>query len=170
MDLAIRLMGCFRCGAGIAQKWKQWQSKVILMWKGRPTVDVNTLLRHIARLPADTPLLAATLEADVTKSGVRTVWYKTQKEHLQGWLREYSGPGAYGRKGGFGRDAEFFYNHFQCAPGLFWLAEAAGVPKDLLMAAVTAVEAAGPNYARQCGALRRKIPWSEVEAKLQARR
>lgn len=129
-------------------------------------MEVKVLLRHIDRLPADTPMLAATLEAHVAGLKDRGVWYRTQKEHLQGWLRDYSGPGAYGRKGGPGRDAKFFYNHFQCAPGLFWLAEAAGVANPKLKAAVAAVTAAGPNLARQCAALRREIPWSEVEASL----
>src|SRR5262245_45052949 len=42
--------------------------------------------------------------------GETGVWYKTQQEHWLGWLREYSGPGAYGR-GNWKRSAEFVYNH-----------------------------------------------------------
>ena len=132
-------------------------------------MQIDTLQRIIARLSENTPMLAATLEAHLHEAGQRSVWYRTQKEHLQGWLREYDGPGAYGRKGGFGRDAKFFYNHFQCAPGLFWLAEAAGVADERLRAAVAAVEGAGQNNARQCAALRREIPWAMVEAKLLAK-
>ena len=128
-------------------------------------MDIPTLRRLVSLLPEDTPILAATLEAHV-EGAERTTWYRSQKEHMEGWLREYGGPGAYGRKGGEGRDAKYFYNHFQCAPGLFWLAEAAGVSPSKLQAAVAAVDAVGSNYARQCAALRREIPWSNVEQKL----
>lgn len=40
----------------------------------------------------------------------RPVWYQNQKEHWQGWLRDYCGPGAYGRRD-WNRSAEFVYNH-----------------------------------------------------------
>lgn len=39
------------------------------------------------------------------------VWYRTQKEHWLGWLRDYDCPGAYGRKVTGGRDSHFVYNH-----------------------------------------------------------
>ena len=32
-------------------------------------------------------------------------WYKTQKEHWLGWLREYHGPGCYGRQDSTPRNA-----------------------------------------------------------------
>lgn len=129
-------------------------------------MDIPTLLRLITKLSDKTPGLAA-FEAGLTDyRSDRPTWYKTQKEHLEGWLNDYRGPGAYGRQGGPGRDAQYFYNHFQCAPGLFWLAEAAGVSQERLKAASAAAATAGANYARQCAALRREIPWSEVAAAL----
>ena len=62
----------------------------------------------------------------------RTTWYETQQEHLLEWLREYSRPGYYGRANS-DRTAEFVYKHFKCAPGLMWIAQAAGAPRALLI-------------------------------------
>lgn len=93
-------------------------------------------------------------------SGGRT-WYETQQEHLLGWLFQYDTEGYYGRKYA-GRSAEFFYNHFNCAPGLLWLAEAAGAPRPLLLRAKRAVLAAGKQGSAQSAALRRILPWAAV--------
>lgn len=82
----------------------------------------------IERLPEKAPLAELFNERD-NLQGVGRVWYRNQKEHWLGWLAEYNGPGAYGRKNS-NRDAKFIYNHFQCSPGLLWLAEASGVDRD----------------------------------------
>lgn len=125
------------------------------------------LRNHIKRLSPRGPV-ARSLEQTISGGGMRVVWYATQREHLLGWLSEYDGPGYYGRSN-WNRSAEFVYNHFQCAPGLLWLAEAAGVPKFALVKARRAVLAAGENSAAQAGALRRVLPWPLVEALLKAR-
>jgi hypothetical protein len=97
----------------------------------------------------------------------RKTWYRHQKEHWQGWLCEYAGSGAYGRKSGQ-RDAAFVYNHIRCTPMLMWLAEAAGVPRARLMRALAAA-ARGSSAASQCAALRREIPWLVVEESIRRR-
>lgn len=122
---------------------------------------------HIKRLSPRGPV-ARSLERSISGGGMRVVWYSTQKEHLLGWLSDYDGPGYYGRST-WNRSAEFVYNHFQCAPGLLWLAEAAGVPRFALIKAKKAVMASGGNSASQAGALRRVLPWPLVEALLKAR-
>ena len=66
-------------------------------------------------------------------------WYKTQKEHWLGWLGEYKGPGAYGRKGGKDQGAEYAYNHIVEYRMLLWLIEAAGVESKLVKAAKSVV-------------------------------
>ena len=68
-----------------------------------------------------------------------TLLYGSQKEHWLGWLREYNGPGAYGRQTGKTRDAQFAFNHGQCAPMLFWLAEALEMPDARLTLAYSAI-------------------------------
>ena len=90
---------------------------------------IATLREHIKTLDPDTPMHRA-LEIELGEGvGFGKAWYGSQKEHWLGWLREYNGPGAYGRQTGKSRDAKFAFNHGQCAPMLFWLAEALELPK-----------------------------------------
>jgi len=122
----------------------------------------------VARLPSSLPLTDE-LEGRV-KGGAavgKRTWYSTQKEHLIGWLGEYSGQGAYGRQGR-NHDARHMYTHFQCAPGLLWLAEGVGVPHDLLVRGALAIRAAGPSGRTQSAAFRRVVPWECIEAALAA--
>lgn len=91
-------------------------------------------------------------------------WYRSQKEHVLGFLREYDGPGAYDRKG-FGHTARFWWNHFQCPPGLIWAAEALGVDGETVRRAYEAsidAEGAGKRLASQCAAIRKVIPWETL--------
>jgi hypothetical protein len=85
-----------------------------------------------------------------------------------GWLSEYDGPGAYGRKSWGGRTAEFVYNHIGCPPMVLWLAEAAGVPKKDLLAAKRFALSGGRNRNSHCALIRRSIPWSTIEKRLRA--
>ena len=104
------------------------------------------------------------LDVDLA-TGKSRAWYTSQREHLLGWLAEYPGPGAYGRANS-DRSAAFVYNHFQCAPGLAWLAEAAGIDAALVSAGCDAARAAGRCSAAQCGAFRRVVSWALVERAL----
>ena len=125
----------------------------------------KTLREHIERLSPAGPLTDA-LERAMPAHAPTATWYSDQKEHWLGWLQQYDGPGAYGRKSWVGRDSQYVYNHIQCAQMLLWLAEASGVPRGDVRAASDAVLAAGPSSARRCAALRRAIPWEAVEQAL----
>lgn len=59
------------------------------------TVSIAEFMRIIQKLPSDQPRIQP------------GVWYTTQKQHWLGWLSEYDGPGAYGRRSGQNRDAKF---------------------------------------------------------------
>jgi hypothetical protein len=63
------------------------------------SIGINRFTQAIQRLPSDNP--------KVTPGK----WYKTQKQHWLGWLKEYHGPGAYGRKTSQERDAIYDYNN-----------------------------------------------------------
>jgi hypothetical protein len=122
------------------------------------------LKRKISRFPSSSPVTDR-FEASLTKRGEWTregVWYASQKQHWMGWLSEYEGPGAYGRKGGKGRTAEYAYNHIVCPPMLLWLAEAAGVEKRTLEAARRRALAAPAALPSKCSAVRNVIPWSKL--------
>lgn len=127
------------------------------------------LWKRIKDLPHDTPRHLALSDALSKGDGTGRAWYEHQKEHWQGWLGAYDGPGAYGRKEWASRDAKFIWNHIQCAPMLFWLAEALELPAQQLDRAFADVQAANNRGAAQCGALRRAIPWSDIEAALASR-
>ena len=67
------------------------------------------LFRAINELKLAAPITAnyerALISRDVwSRSGV---WYTSQQEHWLGWLAEYDGPGAYGRKTSKRRSAGF---------------------------------------------------------------
>jgi hypothetical protein len=130
------------------------------------------LAQHIKKLPARPPLTMAFEEAWSARwasdagEKERPVWYTSQKEHWLGWLSEYDGLGAYGRKPGSGRDAKFVYNHINNAAMLMWLAEASGLPEATVVVAQRAALDAGPNFASTCAGVRRVIPFAAVEGAL----
>lgn len=133
---------------------------------GGLNVNARSLRSKIAQLREDTPLHKKLERTIKVGTGHNGAWYASQKEHWLGWLREYDGPGAYGRSTHSGRDARYIYNHIQCAPMLFWLAEAVEVPEAQLDAAFAAVVKVKPRGASQCGALRKAISWDEIEARI----
>lgn len=112
--------------------------------------SVAALLRRIRRLPPDEPV------EDLRK------WYRTQKEHWIGWLSEYDGPGAYGRKTEIARDARFAYNHIVEPAMLLYRAEAAGISRRRVDAARRAARE-GRTLMQQSAAVRAAIPWEDVE-------
>jgi hypothetical protein len=117
------------------------------------SISIAKFRRAIEELPSDAPR---------SRPGV---WYHTQKEHWFGWLREYDGPGAYGRKPAPNRDARFAYNHIVCPEMLLWLIEAAGVKQTLVVAAQNAA-ATGTTMMQRSGAIRKHVPWAEVRTAL----
>lgn len=126
-------------------------------------MKITDLLLVIDSLPAQQPLTDAyEKDCPAGSSQLRETWYAHQKEHLQGWLGEYGGPGAYGRACG-SDDAKTFYNRFQCAPGLIWLAEALGEEPNVVREGIEAVRGAGPRLASQTGAFRAVVPWQRIE-------
>jgi hypothetical protein len=126
----------------------------------------NSLAAALRRLPAAGKKNSA-FERRLTGPWRKDeVWYSSQKEHWLGWLSEYDGPGAYDRKTTSGRSAEYIYNHIVCAPMLVWLAEALKIDSNQLNAAIKAALSARPTMMSQSAAVRRVIPWSDIEAKL----
>lgn len=118
-------------------------------------ISVEQLLAKVRELPEDEPI-------DNTRK-----WYRTQKEHWIGWLKQYRGPGAYGRVGGNKRDAKFVYNHIVEPKMLLYLIRAAGVDARLMNAAEEAAAAAsGATLMAQSAAVRRTVPWTIVREAL----
>lgn len=115
--------------------------------------SVRALRRAIAILPSDRP--------QVTPGK----WYRSQHEHWLGWLRDYDGPGAYGRHPHAKRDARFAYNHIVEPRMLLWLIQACGVTASKVRAARVATRQAR-SMMQQSAAIRRLVPWDDVEERL----
>jgi hypothetical protein len=93
--------------------------------------------------------------------------YSSQKQHWKGWLSEYGSGGYYNRKNQAVRSVEVVYNRIGCPPMLLWLIEASGVQRRLVRAAMRSALLATPSYASQCSKIRKTVPWSMVEERLQ---
>ena len=119
-------------------------------WTGREFARI--LARLSPHLPISDAYEAAFLPGPA--------WWSSQREHLCGWFEELAGPGAFNRKSR-GLGARHGYNHFQCAPGLLWLAEALGEDAEVVQQAADAAGGVG-RPATQCAAIRRVIPWQRV--------
>lgn len=128
----------------------------------------RVLRAHIAPLPENPPQYRKLETAIQIGAGFDGAWYRSQKEHWLGWLREYDGPGAYGRGTSTPRRASYVWTHIQCAPMLFWLAEALDAPQATLNVAFEAVINAPGKGASQCAALRKILLWSDIDALLNA--
>jgi hypothetical protein len=121
-------------------------------WKGTEnTITITEFIQAIRRLPSDKPQ---------KRPGA---WYKTQKEHWLGWLREYHSPGAYGRTPRSSHDARFAYNHIVDHNMLLWLVDAVGVRPGLAKAARVASKS-GTTMMQKSGTIRKHVPWEEVAA------
>ena len=87
-------------------------------------------------------------------------WWTSQREHVVNWLNELAGPGAFNRRSR-GLGAKHFYTHFQCAPGLLWVAEALGEDADVVRQAADTAGGLG-RPASHCAAVRSTIPWTRI--------
>lgn len=119
----------------------------------------RTFARMISQLPAHPPLYD-TLGGGAEDAHNYGVGYQTQQQHLVGWFSQLAGPGAYNRKTR-GLKARHGYNHFQCAEGLLWLAEALGEDPEVVRAAYAAV-AEHTHTAARSAAVRKLIPWERI--------
>ena len=137
----------------------------VAKWSHR--VQITDFARAIWTLDPDTPKhkeLETLLRIGV---GYGDPWYRSQREHWLGWLGDYHTPGAYNRSMKSPSEARAIYNRINCAPMLFWLGEAAGLPNSQLDRAFDAIaEKASGRVASQCGAHRKVVPWADIEAAL----
>ncbi len=103
---------------------------------------------------------------DATHGQRKGVHWNNQKEHLLPWLdaQETHGCGGFTRLN-INTDAERMYNHLSCPECLLWLCEAAGVPYDVVNAAAEKAKLLEKVVSR-AASIRRDIPWSEVENRL----
>jgi hypothetical protein len=128
-------------------------------------MQIKKLLKIIRPLP-DWPPLTRRFYTKLYGPGAITDGGRTPRQHLLGFWGEYETYGAYGRRENAGYDARFAFNHFRCAPDLFWLAEVAGVQRAKLTKSGQAILEAPDNDASEAAAFRRIVSWDDVEAAL----
>jgi hypothetical protein len=87
--------------------------------------------------------------------------YTTQKDHWLGWLNPEAGTGTYLRRSGSNATARLVYNRIVEPKMLLWLAEAAGVRRDLVLQAKNAADAVTPMPSK-AAAVRKLVPWALV--------
>ena len=119
------------------------------MAQQRGAGSIGRFIRAIRRLQSDKPFID------------RRKWYATQKEHWLGWLGDYHGPGAYGRRTGTKRDAQYAYSHIVEPKMLLWLIAAARVRPALVGAARLSASKA-TTLPGKSASIRRQVPWSAV--------
>ena len=121
-----------------------------------------------SRLRADTEGLAEFEAAICVGPNFGPPWYRSQKEHMIGWVADYEGPGAYQRKPKVNPSAASVYMGLNCAPALVWIYGALNIPRDQWRPTVDEISKGGAigRMARACGALRKAVPWSVIEQHL----
>jgi hypothetical protein len=128
-------------------------------------ISVSDLRRVVKQLDTEQPLTDA-YEMRTVGRGSGT--YANQRQHLIGWLGEYNSTGYYNRKNP-STSGKTFYNHFRCAAGLVWLAEALGEDQEVLAGAIAVIEAGSSNPSSECAAFRRAVSWDRIVELVAAR-
>jgi hypothetical protein len=120
------------------------------------------LRQRILRLPDSAPITEAfEVRLAETTASLRRAWYENQREHWLGWLKDYDGPGYYGRSN-WEVDARSVYNRVGNPAMVLWLGEASGVPTAIVKnASADGLKLRG-SFSRQCRAIRALIPWDLV--------
>lgn len=126
----------------------------------------TTLISKIQKLPAEAPVTER-FDQDLRSSRDLNDgrWYKNHKEHWLGWLRDYDGPGAYGRQW-WDRTAQEIYNRVVNPAMVLWLGEACGVPLATVKKAADAGRNVESTLSGKAGAVRKIIPWLLIEERL----
>jgi hypothetical protein len=114
--------------------------------------SVEKLIEVIKKLPSDKKVPSGT-------QGYSR--YYTQKAHWLGWLSKK--PGAkYYRHDAPNRGAKFVYNHIMEPKMLLWLISASGVDKKNI-AKAQKDSAKASTMASSCAAIRKVVPWEDLE-------
>jgi hypothetical protein len=129
------------------------------------------LLRLVGSFPAELPRTRALEHRIQIGAGFHDKWYASQGEHWRGWMGHKD---AVLRRAGRDPATVPARERWQlnCAPMMFWLAEAAKVPAGILDqaedAACRAAEGIRKDHASHGKAMRAVLPWPLVEAALAA--
>lgn len=132
-------------------------------------ISHSSLLRLVGAFPEELPRTLALERRIRIGAGFHGKWYASQGEHWRGWMRYKD---AVLRRSG--RDPDLVPGrarwNLNCAPMMFWLAEAAKVPDQILdqaeeaaRGAATRIDHDHPSHGK---AMRACLPWPLIERSL----
>lgn len=121
--------------------------------------DVRTFAKILKKLPTRTPISDKFEGVSSQRGGAARNW---QREKMVGWFRDQAtlGFGAYSREKP-NYSARTTWQRLAYPGGMIWIAEALGVPGDVVEAAVAEVNAQ-TDKRRRCGVIRSHIPWEMI--------
>lgn len=115
----------------------------------------------------DAPERTTSLEQRIQiGSGFHSKWYRSQREHMLGWMVVQECQERKKGKDPSTVDAMGMWNRLKCSPAMFWLAESAGMPAELLDVAEEMAAAAAkvkPMDGDPHGKMMRDVlPWKVI--------
>jgi hypothetical protein len=134
----------------------------------RDMISLTELICHMAAYPDAPPRTTALEQRIRIGSGFHNKWYRSQRDHLLGWMVVQA---CQARKKGLDPDkvdAKGMWGRLKCSPAMLWLAECAGVPGEILAKAegeAIAAAANNPMDGDPHGQMMREVlPWTILEA------
>ncbi len=135
---------------------------------GHATISISELIGHMEAYPEAPPRTTELEQRIRIGTGFHNKWYRSQKDHLLGWMVVQE---CQARKRGVDPanvDAKGMWGRLKCSPAMFWLAECARVPDNVLAKAERAAMAAAainPMDGDPHGKMMREVlPWSVLAA------
>jgi hypothetical protein len=109
-------------------------------------ISLPQLKTCIASYPDAPPRTTALEQRIRIGTGFHRKWYRSQKEHMLGWMVVQECQARRTGKDPADIDAKGMWNRLKCSPAMFWLGECAGVSEQILANAErVAAEAADIN-------------------------
>ena len=136
-------------------------------------ISIQDLKLCVAGFDAVPPRTLALEKRIEIGAGFHGKWYRSQKEHMLGWLLVQEAQARMKGQEPFRVDARGMWGRLKCSPMMFWLAEAGGVSENHLDEAEKAAEAAAkinPKDGNPHGKLMRAVlPWELVAEAIRVR-
>lgn len=95
-------------------------------------ISITQLKALMAAYPDHPPRTTALERRIGIGAGFHGKWYRSQREHLLGWIVVQECQARMNGKDPLLVDAKGMWGRLKCSPAMFWLAECAGVPDPLL--------------------------------------
>lgn len=134
-------------------------------------ISHSDLLRLVGAFPDQLPRTRELEKRIQIGAGFHDKWYASQGEHWRGWMGHKNAVLRRSGRDPSSVDARVRWN-LNCAPMMYWLAEAAGIAPEALdraeEAAVVAAARVGHDHPLHGKAMRTVLPWCLIEQALEA--